>query len=149
MLDPGYTVDTLTYNNQLNLRAVRQLASTTQAALELLKQGLRLDDPSAIGAAATLSAVSYQCVSYSRLIEQAQQWATATGALGIVRAHSGSVVGLLFPGQTDLAEPARWLAARFDGAMTQTCLTGGGWMREKVSSVTSQVSTMDSVTLDT
>jgi L-threonine kinase len=149
MLDPGYTVDTLAYNNHLNLTAVSQLASATQTALELLRQGLRLDDRMAIGAAATLSAVSYQRVSYSRLVEQAQQWATATGALGIVRAHSGSVVGLLYPLQTDLAEPARWLSARFEGAMKQTYLTSGGWMTEKGASVTRQVSAMNSLTPDT
>jgi hypothetical protein len=43
-----------------------------------------------------------------------------------VRAHSGSVVGLLYPPQTDLAEPARWLATRFNGVITRTHLTSGG-----------------------
>jgi L-threonine kinase len=127
MLDPGYSVDTLLYNARLNLAAVRQLAPATQAALDLLSQGLRLADPVAIGAAATLSAMSYQAVSYSPLVERARQWADATGALGLVRAHSGSVVGLLYSTQTDLAEPARWLATRFNGVITQTGLTGGGY----------------------
>jgi len=140
MLDPGYTVDTLTYNAQLNLAAVRQLAATTQAALELLRQGLSHDDSVAIGAAATLSAISYQAINYSPLLEQARQWARATSALGIVRAHSGSVVGLLYPLQTDLAEPARWLSARFDGAMIQTHLTSGGYLTmDHVSRVKCQV----------
>jgi L-threonine kinase len=127
MLDPGFTVDTLAYNAQLNLALVRQLAATTQAALELLRHGLQHADPDSIGAAATLSAISYQRVSYNPLLEQAQPWAQATGALGLVRAHSGSVVGLLYPPQVDLAEPAGWLAARFDGAITPTHLTGGGY----------------------
>jgi L-threonine kinase len=127
MLDPGHSVDTLLYNAHLNLAAVRRLAATTQAALELLRHGLRLADPAAIGAAATLSATSYQSVSHSPLLEQAKQWATATGALGLARAHSGSVIGLLYPSQTDLAEPARWLTTRFDGIITQTHLTGGGY----------------------
>ncbi|MBI1878734.1 MAG: hypothetical protein HYR94_11010 [Chloroflexi bacterium] len=132
MLDPGFTVDTLAYNAQLNLAAVRQLAPTTQAALELLSHGLQHTDPTTIGAAATLSAESYQTVSYSPLLERAKQWAGATGALGLVRAHSGSVVGLLYPPQTDLAEPAQWLAARFDGVITQTHLTGGGYTLEVI-----------------
>jgi L-threonine kinase len=126
MLDPGITVDTLAYNAQLNLTLVRQLAVTTQAALELLRQGLQCADPASIGAAATLSAMSYQRVSHNPLLEQAQPWARATGALGLVRAHSGSVVGLLYSPQTDLAEPARWLAPRFNGVITRTHLTGGG-----------------------
>jgi L-threonine kinase len=127
MLDPGYTVDTLAYNARLNLAGVRRLAATTQAALDLLRQGLSQAEPAAIGAAATLSAMSYQSVSASPLLEQAKSWAEDTGALGLVRAHSGSVVGLLYPAHTDLADPAGWLANRFAGTITQTQLTGGGY----------------------
>lgn len=127
MLDPGYTVDTLAYNAQLDLIRVRRLAATTQAALDLLRQGLSQPDPAAIGAAATLSALSYQSISANPLLEQARSWAGETGALGLVRAHSGSVVGLLYPAYTDLADPARWLAVRFGGTITQTHLVGGGY----------------------
>lgn len=134
MLDPGGTVDTLTYNAQLDLMLVRQLGPTTRAALELLHEGLHRADAAAIGAAATLSALSYQKVSYNPLVEQAREWATATQALGLVRAHSGSVVGLLYPPQTDLAGPGRWLAARFEGVITPTHLTGGGCQLEQPSS---------------
>jgi L-threonine kinase len=126
MLDPGYTVDTLAYNAQLDLAGVRRLAATTQVALDLLRQGLGQADPATIGTAATLSALSYQSVSASPLLEQAKSWAEDTGAIGLVRAHSGSVVGLLYPAHTDLADSARWLAARFAGTITQTQLTGGG-----------------------
>lgn len=127
MLDPGYTVDTLAYNAQLDLAKVRTLATSTQAALDLLQQGLTQANSAAIGAAATLSALSYQVISPNPLLEQAKLWAEATGALGLVRAHSGSVVGLLYPSQTDLTEPARWLAPRFAGTISQTHLTGGGY----------------------
>ncbi|MBE7553606.1 MAG: hypothetical protein HS126_21260 [Anaerolineales bacterium] len=127
MLDPGHTVDTLAYNAQLDLAGVRRLAATTQAALDLLLQGLSEADPAAIGAATTLSATSYQSVSASPLLEQAKSWAKDTGALGLVRAHSGSVVGLLYPAHTDLADPARWLANRFAGTIIQTQLIGGGY----------------------
>lgn len=135
MLDPGYTVDTLSYNAQLNLAAVRQLASTTQAALDLLSQGLRQHEAEAIGAAATLSAMSYQAISYSPLLKQAEIWARATGAAGLVRAHSGSVIGLLYPAQTELAEPAQWLAKHFDGIITPTWLSNGGYRLEDKSSL--------------
>lgn len=96
------------------------------SSLELLRQGLSQADPAAIGAAATLSATSCQSVSASPLLEQAKSWAKDTGALGLVRAHSGSVVGLLYSAHTDLADPARWLANRFAGTITQTHLAGGG-----------------------
>ncbi len=127
MLDANQPVDTLTYNAQLNLAAVRALAPTTLAALELLKEGITHHDPQAIGAAATLSALSYQTINYNPFLEQAQGWARETGALGLIRAHSGSVIGLLYPAGAALAEPARWLAARFDGQIVQTRMTDAGW----------------------
>jgi L-threonine kinase len=127
MLDPGQTIDTLAYNARLNMSAVRGLAATTQAALELLCQGLAEGSTAAIGAAATLSAVSYQRINHNSLVETAQQWARHTGASGVVRAHSGSVVGLLYPPETDLSDPARWLSSRFDGGLTATHLVSAGY----------------------
>lgn len=132
MLDPGTAVDTLTYNARLDLAAVRNLAATTQTALELLSQGLRTHDAATIAAATTLSASSYQRVHYSPLVEQAQAWAKTTGALGVVRAHSGSVVGLFYAAQSDLTELAGWLAARFEGVITETQLVGGGYVVDGV-----------------
>ncbi len=127
LLDPGTAVDTLSYNARLDLAAVKSLAAATQAALELLTHGLRRYDVEAVGAAATLSAGSYQNVSFSPLVEQAQGWAKSTGALGLVRAHSGSVAGLLYPPQTDLSDLSRWLAHRFAGVITETHLVDGGY----------------------
>ena len=125
MLDTGEGIDTVSYNARLDLSAVRGLAATTRIALHWLREGIKTDNPAAIGAAATLSAVSYQTVSDNPLLPQVQVWAKTTGALGLVRAHSGSLFGLLYEPGLDLAEPARWLAARFDGALTLTRLTGG------------------------
>ncbi len=129
MLDAGGAVDTLAYNRQLNLSALRALGPTTAEALALLRQG----DPAAIGAAATLSAVSYQPILFNPLLAPAQEWAAATGALGVVRAHSGSVIGLLYPPGAPLAEPARWLKKQFTGSLTQTRLTPGGVGLEQAS----------------
>jgi len=131
MLDTGTAVDTLSYNARLNLSAVRQLAPTTTEALTLLQEGLMQRRPEAIGAAATLSARSYQVINYNPLVSQAEQWADQTGALGVVRAHSGSVVGLLYREQTPLADIAAWLVRHFAGSITLTQLTGGGWRLEK------------------
>ena len=129
MLDPGRGLDTLAYNAQLNLARLRQLAPATQTALDMLKQGLSCNDAAAIGAAATLSAGSYQIISDHPLLGPAKHWAKASGALGIVRAHSGGVVGLLYAAGTDLLEPAQWLARHFQGSITPTCLRGGGYLQ--------------------
>jgi L-threonine kinase len=125
MLDTGRAVDTIAFNAHLDLAAVRRLASTTRIALDWLNEGINSNNLAAIGAAATLSATSYQAISYNALLPQIQNWATTTGALGVVRAHSGSVVGLLYEPGLNLAEPAQWLAARFCGAITPTQLVGG------------------------
>lgn len=126
MLDTGHAVDTLSYNARLDLAQVRQLAPTTEVALQLLSQGLTTRDPETIGAAVTLSAVSYQAVNYNPFLEQVLTWAKTTGALGLVRAHSGSVVGLLYPSQPGLIDAALWLASRFAGSVQRTYLAPGG-----------------------
>jgi L-threonine kinase len=128
MVDTGQAVDTLTFNARLNLSAVRQLAPTTKTALEMLRQGLASNDTEAIGAAATLSALSYQSVNYNPLVDQAARWVAQTGAAGLVRAHSGSVLGLLYPAGTDLTEPERWLSAQFSGMIRPTQLSRGSYL---------------------
>ncbi len=130
MLDPGQVVDTLTFNRKLNLAALRQLGPTTAEALTLLQNGTLNAKAEAIGAAASLSAASYQPILFNPLLAQAQHWAAATGALGVVRAHSGSLIGLLYPPGTPLDEPARWLAVRFNGPITATRLAPGGYRLE-------------------
>jgi L-threonine kinase len=126
LLDPGGATDTLAYNARLDLAAVRRLAPSTKAALQLLSEGLAQQDPAAIGAAATLSALSYQAVNISPLLPLVQKWAAATGALGVVRAHSGSVLGMLYPPGSYLTEQERWLSSRFEGAITMTHMIGPG-----------------------
>jgi len=126
LLDPGGATDTLAYNARLDLAAVRRLAPSTKAALQLLSEGLTQQDPAAIGAAATLSALSYQAVKVNPLLPLVQKWATSTGALGVVRAHSGSVLGMLYPPGSYLAQRERWLSSHFEGALTMTHMIGPG-----------------------
>ena len=126
LLDPGQVVDTLAFNDLLDVLALRQLGRTTQIALQYLKEGVINSDPQAIGAAATLSAEQYQSISFNPLLEKTKQWAKETGAVGVVRAHSGSVFGLLYQTDTDLASPTHWLQSRFTGNIVQTHLVSGG-----------------------
>ncbi len=128
MLDTEQAVDTLEFNARLNLAAVRQLAPTTKAAIELLKEGLNRNDAESIGAAATLSALSYQRVNYNPLIDRAMRWVTETGAVGLIRAHSGSVLGLLYPANTSLNGAEQWLSSRFEGTVYQTQLSRGSYL---------------------
>lgn len=127
MLDSGTSVDTVSYNVRLDLAAVQTLATTTQTAMEILAYGLHQHEAEAIGTAATLSASIYQKISFSPLVEQVQGWANTTRALGVVRAHSGSVAGLLYPAQADLNDLSDWLVRRFAGVITETHLVDGGY----------------------
>ncbi|MDX1521763.1 MAG: hypothetical protein R3264_09065 [Anaerolineae bacterium] len=126
MLDPEKAVDTQHFNNSLNLDALQRLALSTETALKLLQRGLLSGDDKAIGMAATLSALSYQMIKFNPFIRTAIRWAAETGAIGVIRAHSGSVTGLLYPLETDLGEPIRRLSRRFKGSITQTRMSPGG-----------------------
>jgi L-threonine kinase len=129
MLDPGQVVDTITFNRHLNLVKLRHLGPSTLESLALLRAGTSAGDPATIAAAATLSATNYQSMLFNPILPQAQQWAAKTGALGIVRAHSGSLVGLIYPHGTVLDEIKSWLGLRFSGSITSTQLTRGGFRR--------------------
>jgi len=144
MLDPGLIVDTLKFNTGLNISALKKLGATTQTAIELLRHGITRNDCPAVGAAATLSATRYQSISENPLLPQAQRWADETGAIGLVRAHSGSLIGLLYPKDTLLEAPEKWLKARFSGQITATKLASGG-CRRRHNSVAGHTSTSISI----
>ncbi len=131
VLDTGQHINTRLFNFRLDETQLRQLTPQTTEALHLLADGIAHRDFSAIGAAASLSAESFQCVSYSNFLPRAQQWATETHALGVVRAHSGGVMGLLFLPDTDVSAISRWLRRRFDGQIIETTLISGGAIIEK------------------
>lgn len=126
MLDLGQRINTQTFNKQLDETRLRQLAPQTTEALHLLAEGITRCDFSAIGAAATLSAESFQRVSHCSYLPYVRQWAQETSALGMVRAHSGSVIGLLYPPDADTADISRWVEQQFSGSVSVTTLADGG-----------------------
>jgi L-threonine kinase len=95
-LDPGGKVDSEVFNAGDWNSALAKLAGQHRAAFDLLQQGLAAQDLCAVAEAATLSARTHQKILYNPLLEWAQALARETGAVGICRAHSGTVVGLLF-----------------------------------------------------
>ncbi len=115
ILDPGSALDTVVFNRGLDLRRIAALEPQTREALALLASGLRASDPTAIGAAARLSAMAYQSVAYSEMVAQAAGWARTLGAGGPIRAHSGSIVGLLFAAREAAVDALNWLRPRFAG----------------------------------
>ena len=104
VLDPGGEVDTIAYNQHDHRTHLRALAAPHRDAFQLLREGLEQGDPSAIGAAATLSAKAHQAILPNPLLETALRLAQDVEACGVCRAHSGTILGLLLdPTRTDVA----------------------------------------------
>ena len=95
VLDPGGSVDTLTFNRQDHSGALKKAAPMYREAFALLEAGLATGDVAMIARAATLSAKTHQAILPSTLVDAALEIFPAVGALGICRAHSGTLVGLV------------------------------------------------------
>jgi L-threonine kinase len=103
LLDPGGEVDTLAFNQRDMGAALSRLAPTHQEAFTLLRSGLANQDWDAAGKAASLSAKAHQSILFSSLLEKALALADQIHALGVCRAHSGTILGLILdPSQIDI-----------------------------------------------
>ena len=119
VLDPGGEVDTLAFNRLDHRQMLRQLAPQHQEAFVLLRQGLQQGNPEAIGAAATLSATAHQAILFNPLLTRVLALARDVQALGVCRAHSGTLLGLLLdPRCADIDEIVALVARRFAPALT-------------------------------
>jgi L-threonine kinase len=119
VLDPGGVVDTLAFN-QLDHRGVlSRLAPQHREAFVLVREGLRQGNLEAIGAAATLSARAHQAMLTNPLLEPTLSLARDVSALGVCRAHSGTLLGLLLdPKDVDVLAITAFTTRRFAPAVT-------------------------------
>jgi L-threonine kinase len=106
VIDPGGEVDTLAFNRIDHQATLRHLAPGHRQAFDLLRQGLKGGDWAAVGEAATLSSRMHQAILFNPLLDQALTLARQVGALGVCRAHSGSLLGLLVDPQHTYVESA-------------------------------------------
>lgn len=112
VVDPGGFVDTLAFNAVDHQAALRRLAPIHRDAFAMLESGLKAGDVTLVAQAATLSAIAHQEILFSPLVEACLSFLPSTKALGICRAHSGTIVGLICdPDQADLV--AKQAAERF------------------------------------
>jgi L-threonine kinase len=103
VIDSGGEVDTLAYNGLDHGEALLRLAPSHLEAFALLQAGLQRRDWGAVGAAATLSARLHQALLFNPMLDSALSLARAVRALGVCRAHSGTLLGLLLdPARADL-----------------------------------------------
>ena len=112
ILDPGGAVDTLSFNLIDQRRTLAQLAPQHRDAFALLEAGLIAGDGRMVAQAATESALLHQVLLRNPLIEPALRLVRQAGALGIVRAHSGTLVGLVCEPER-AGDLARLAAERF------------------------------------
>ena len=83
----------------------------------------------ALGAAATLSARLHQPILFNPLLEKVLALSADVHALGVCRAHSGTLLGVLLdPLRQDAAETAAYLSRRLPGNIQIHIeqLSGGG-----------------------
>jgi len=105
VIDTGGTVDTLEFNRVDRTALWEKVASRTDEALELVREGIRRGDPKLLGRGATISAQAGHLPDVGEWIERAAAFAESESAAGINVAHSGTVVGILLDAQQRRSKP--------------------------------------------
>ena len=127
--DPGGEVDTLHFNRQDYVHALRLLVPWHREAFDLLRQGLQLGDLPTIGEAATISAQAHQVVLPSVLLNRVLPLAREVGGVGVCRAHSGTISGILLdPCTADISAVVAFLRRSLGESIAVRAhrLVGGG-----------------------
>lgn len=100
IFDVGGEVDTLQFNRRSDLaRLNRDKEAEVRQAVELVAAGIATGDATLIGQGATLSALANQHILYKPCLNTIIKLMEDYGAVGVNTAHSGTVIGLLFPGE--------------------------------------------------
>lgn len=106
ILDFGGGVDTVAFNNTDRKAQLKRLESQVQESLSCITTGIRQGDVDAIGRGASLSALANQEILYKPQLDAVVGLSTAVGAAGVNVAHSGTVIGMLFPDDAPAVENA-------------------------------------------
>lgn len=101
ILDRGGTIDSEVFNAHDWRSELGGMVTEHRHAYRQLQDGIAARDLTAIGQASTLSAVCHQAILFDPLVDLAVKLAKETGAAGVCRAHSGTIVGLIFPEDYD------------------------------------------------
>jgi L-threonine kinase len=97
-LDFGGAVDTVEFHRRRDLAALNAANEPVVGrALELVRTGIRRQDPARLGEGATLSALANQRILPKPRLEALIEYVMTRGAYGVNVAHSGTVAGILLP----------------------------------------------------
>ena len=98
VFDEGGSIDTVSFNKQADLQnKILEKESIIQESFDLFKQGLITHDIKRIGQAATLSAFGNQRILYKPNLYDFHDVGNSYNSVGPIIAHSGTIMGLLFP----------------------------------------------------
>lgn len=86
------------------MRAYRKHADAYAESLTRIRQALRTADLAAIAEESTRSGILAQSYLPNQFVDQLYRDFAELGALGLARAHTGSIVSLLFGSPLDIAE---------------------------------------------
>jgi L-threonine kinase len=130
--DPGGEVDTLAFNRRDHRDALKRLAPQHREAFDLLRQAVARGDVEMLGTAATLSARAHQLILNNPLFDEVLELAESLGALGVCRAHSGTLLGILLSPLASGAADIGYVANRLSGRaqVTAYALVDGGARKE-------------------
>ena len=105
VVDCGGEVDTLEFNRIDRTADWESVSVKTDAALELVREGISRGDPELVGRGATISARAGCTSDAVPWVERAESFARENGAVGINVAHSGTVVGILLDARKRHSKP--------------------------------------------
>ncbi|MCX7781949.1 MAG: GHMP kinase, partial [Negativicutes bacterium] len=102
IFDVGGQVDTVSFNQRTDLAALNTAKEKeVREAFDLVAQGIATGDCRRIGKGATISARANQSILYKPCLEDVIQTGARYGAMGVNAAHSGTVLGVLFAGDSE------------------------------------------------
>ncbi len=98
IFDQGGEVDTIAFNQQPNLRElIKEKEGLIEEALYYFEKGIKEGDSQMLGQACTLSSFANQRILNKPDLYEFHEIGQHYRSLGTVIAHSGSIMGLLFP----------------------------------------------------
>lgn len=98
VFDEGGTIDTVAFNQQADLKEkVSRKESAIKEAFQLLLRGFDTGSGELLGRAATMSALANQDILYKKHLQVLIDIGREANSFGVVVAHSGTVMALLFP----------------------------------------------------
>ncbi|RYD06648.1 hypothetical protein N752_02965 [Desulforamulus aquiferis] len=127
--DPGGSIDSVLFNCRRDLASKNfQKEPMVRQALELVTRGLLTGDWEMLGRGTSISAQANQVLLPKQHLSLWRQWASEFRALGVIVAHSGTIMGMLMrPDGLEPREVALYIQRKKpDWKVWHTTLINGG-----------------------